>query len=261
MLSFDAFTVRFEASASLLMSQLEFLGFTFTKRERALYGYEISFLVSCFGESCGLFQYGGKNIGSGVYISINGEYSNNFRDFCLSSGFVFYLLRADIKIDLDGSKYFDLIKDNLINLAEQKNINTSTVGDWIQQKQGRTLYFGSRTSVYFIRLYEKYKQKGYDFGGQEIIRLELEIKPSKQNRLAAARLSALQLLNTYPLANDIFGHFLETGEGVTLSSPKKDSDHERALKALKKQYAKTLHKELANHHGDLVSFAHSLLIN
>lgn len=261
MLSFDAFTVRLEASPSLLKSQLEFIGFTFIKRDRALYGYDVSYLVSCFGESCGLLQYGGQNIGSGVYVSVNGEYSNAFRAFCLASGFLFYLLRADVKIDLDGSRYFDLIKDNLINLAEQKNINTSTVGDWIQQKQGRTLYFGSRTSVYFVRLYEKYKQKGYDFGGQEIIRLELEIKPAKENRLSSARLSALQLLNTYPLSNDIFGHFLETGEGVSLSSPKKDSDHERALKALKKQYSQILHKELANHHGDLVEFAYSLLIN
>ena len=145
-------------------------------------GYRYCYDLELGGLNHGLIQYGGDSVGTGVYVSVMGSHSDRVRDAVLSAGWSGHLIRADIALDFNGSKYFKKLSSDLVELAKTKNLKTSTVGDWVQGVGGRTLYVGARSSAFMVRLYEKYKQKGIDTAGEETIRLELEIKPYKHAR-------------------------------------------------------------------------------
>lgn len=244
MLKFDAFVFRAELHYMQVCKHFDSLGFAL-EAAAPRYGYRFRYNLEIGGQNIGMIQYGGDSVGTGVYVDIQGAHSGRVRDSILKLGWHCYLLRADIALDFNGSEYFKILATDLTALAKTKNLKTSTVGDWIQKVGGRTLYVGSRTSAFMVRLYEKYKQKGIDTEGEETIRLELEIKPYKHARESAFSLSALELVSSSRVYAPIFEKYLTLTEGITLNNIRKESDHERALKHLIKQYQNTLKKQLA----------------
>lgn len=243
-LKFDAFVFRVDADPFEVLQHIESLEFSLVQAVPK-YGYRYCYNLELGGISHGIVQYGGDSVGTGVYVSILGASSGRVRDYFLTLDFPCYLLRADIALDFNGSKYFKKISKDLVVLAKQKGLKTSTVGDWVQGIGGRTLYVGSRSSTFMIRLYEKYKQKGIDTEGEETIRLEMEIKPYKHARLESFTLTALQLVSSSSIYSPIYQKYLKLTEGISMSLIRKDTDHEKALAHMIKQYQNTLKKQLA----------------
>ena len=202
-LKFDAFVFRVELDAFDVCEFFEGLGFSL-ERGSAQYGYRYCYKLELSGAQHGIIQYGGDSVGTGVYVSVMGSHAGRVRDAALSAGWAGVLIRADVALDFDGDKYFRLLSADLIELAKTKSLKTSTLGDWIQGVGGRTLYVGSRTSAFMIRLYEKYKQSGVDTGNEQTIRLELEIKPYKHARMSAFSLSASELVGSSSVYSPIF---------------------------------------------------------
>lgn len=239
---FDAFVFSANVDVSRVCEHFELLGFALIPHHSTL-GYRYAYILELAGLNHGLIQYGGDSVGIGVYVSVTGSHSERVRDSVQS--WDAKLLRADIALDFDGSKFFSEIALELVNLAKEKNLKTSTVGDWVQKIGGRTLYIGSRQSTYMIRLYEKYKQKGVDCGGSEIVRLELEVKPARNARDAAFTMTAIELLSCAKTYSTIYQKYISLTDAQPLTKPRKMTTHELALKQLVIQYQNTLKKQLA----------------
>lgn len=256
-LMFDAFVFRVDFDPIEIVKHLESLEFSLVPAT-ALYGYRYCYKLELGGNSHGIVQYGGDSVGTGVYVQVMGSHSGRVRDYFLTLGLPCHLLRADIALDFNGAKYFKKLSKDLVSLARLKGLKTSTVGDWVQGLGGRTLYVGSRSSTFMIRLYEKYKQKGVDTNGEETIRLEMEIKPYKHARLESFPLTALELVSSSSIYSPIYQKYLKLTEGITMNCIRKDTDHERALAHMVKQYQKTIEKQLDISGGCLDTFYQSL---
>ncbi|AXQ66363.1 MAG: replication initiation factor [Inoviridae sp.] len=149
LLKFDAFAFRVELDISIVCQLFENIGFSLPAGSPR-YGYRYCYDLELGGLNHGLIQYGGDSVGTGVYVSVMGSHSGRVRDAVLSAGWSGHLIRADIALDFNGSKYFKKLSSDLVELAKNKNLKTSTVGDWVQGVGGRTLYVGSRTSAQMI---------------------------------------------------------------------------------------------------------------
>jgi len=254
-LKFDAFVFNANLDVARVCEHFESLGFSLIQHSATL-GYRYAYILELGNINHGLIQYGGDSVGTGVYVSVLGSHSGRVRDSV--QGWDAKLLRVDIALDFNGSDYFGKIALDLVNLAKEKKLKTSTVGDWAQRIGGRTLYVGSRTSAFMVRLYEKYKQKGIDTGGEETIRLELEVKPYKHARLAAFALTASQLVGSSSIYSQIYEKYIELSDGITLNNLRKETSHESALRQMVIQYQNTLKKELEIHNGCVYSLFQSL---
>ena len=256
-LKFDAFVFRVELDIAIVCQLFENIGFSLPAGSPR-FGYRYCYELELGGLKHGLIQYGGDSVGTGVYVQVMGSHSGRVRDVVLAAGWSGHLIRADIALDFNGAKYFKKLSSDLVELAKTKNLKTSTVGDWVQGVGGRTLYVGSRTSAFMVRLYEKYKQKGVDTGGEETIRLELEIKPYKHARLSAFALTADQLVGSSSIYSPIYEKYLKLSDGITLNNLRKETSHESALRQMVIQYQNTLKKELEIHSGCVYSLFLSL---
>lgn len=253
---FDAFIFNANLDVLSVCKHFELLGFALIPHAATL-GYRYAYLLELGGSNHGLIQYGGDNVGTGVYVSVAGSHAGRVRDSVQS--WDAKLLRADIALDFNGSQFFSSITLDLVNLAKSKNLKTSTVGDWAQRIGGRTLYIGSRQSTYMVRLYEKYKQKGVDCGDFETIRLELEIKPALHARLAAFTMTPFDLLSSAKTYASIYEKYLSLTNAESLTRPRTMTSHEKAFAQMIKQYQKTIKKQLDITGGCLDTFYRSLI--
>lgn len=253
---FDAFVFNANLDVISVCQHFELLGFSLLPHSASL-GYRYAYILELGGLNHGLIQYGGDTVGTGVYVSVTGSHSERVRDSV--QHWDAKLLRADVALDFDGAQYFPQIAVDLVNLAKEKKIKTSTVGDWAQQIGGRTLYIGSRQSTYMIRLYEKYKQKGVDCGGSELVRLELEIKPALHARVLAFTMTATELLSCAKTYSSIYEKYLSLTDAQSLTKPRKMTNHEKAFAQMIKQYQKTIKKQLDLSGGCLDTFYQSLI--
>lgn len=257
-LKFDAFIFKVSLDSELVGRFFESLDYDL-EPIAPVSGYRYAYSVSRSSVTHGRIQWGGDNVGSDVYVSIMGSDSGLVRDAVLSAGWNCSLLRADVALDFDGADYFNSIAADLVDTAKTRRLKTSTVGDWIQQKEGRTLYVGSRTSVFMMRLYEKYKQKGIDTHGEQTVRLELEIKPTKSARKKSFDLSALDLVSSSRSFAHLYEKYFKLTDGLTMNQIKKQSDHDRALSHMIKQYQNTIKKQLEICNGSIYDLFQSLI--
>ena len=92
----------------------------------------------------------GDSVGVGVYVSVMGSHSGRVQGCCFIRWLGWYFIRADIALDFDGAKYFDLLSSDLIGLSKTKNLKTSTVGgDWVQAGGRVEHCIGSRHSAFY----------------------------------------------------------------------------------------------------------------
>lgn len=250
--TFDAYVCSIDVSFHDFSRLLESEGFKF-KPVNAMYGYDFAFMFQDKDENKILVMFGEKF--SDLYVSCMGQKSNLV--FQLSRQFAGRLHRADVKIDFDDVDAFDLLVPTFIDIAKKKNLKLSQVGDWSLGRDGRTLYVGSRSSVYMIRLYEKFKQSDlYDDVASGRVRLELEIKPDKPDQKKSAfLLDCIELLETSKTYAPIFKTFIsDYKEKISLTSPRKLTSLEVTVKHLHRQYDKTFTELIELVDGDLSKF-------
>lgn len=216
-------------------------------------GYSFGLKVSLFSDTACTIFYGGSNVGSRIFVTSSGSFSTVLRDFLVSSySRQSVLVRADVCLDFVAPARFDDLVNKSVYIAKTHRLKTGTVGDWIQKKDGRTLYIGSRTSPAFMRLYEKGKQ--LINGDPSLVRLEIECKPKN---FEARRHWFSQPAHLFWTYNKWVSDLAErvTGSEVLQSSVycgtvHRDPDHDRALHYMIKQYRNTILNELTFNGGD-----------
>lgn len=228
--------------------------------ERAIpkYGYREAYSLVRGTTKHMLIQSGGEAVGTGTYCSANGHFANEFYAWLVDNKTEYQLIRADVKIDLDGQEYFEQIAKMLKIVALNHRLKTSCMGDWVQTNTGRTLYVGSRQSPVYCRLYEKGHQ--YSFASN-LVRLEFEIKPKKHARLELAGQPAANFLNVNRWVSELISMMTQSTiepSDLKLGTVYLPSDHERALAHLVKQYQSTIKKQLTLDGGCLDNLWHTL---
>lgn len=256
---FDAYTITVEASPIDVFDYLSNDLLLSLEPAKASLGYHYSYRIFCGADAVGFLQYGGDNTGGRVYVSVLGSYSQVFYDHISKSDFVYYVVRADVKFDYIGSDVYNRLYTRLVDLAKQKYLKTSLAGDWVQNREGRTLYIGSRSSVYMLRMYEKYKQTKL-LTDNEVCRLELEVKPKGDQRLRARHFTPLDFIASCAWSSEFFNS-LNFGVDIipALGTIRKETDQERAYAWLKKQYLTTLRKQFEIFGGCEKTFIEDLL--
>lgn len=132
---------------------------------------------------CGQAQVGGNTrskLGDHVQIELSGSKADHYYNTTTffsdlpESCSAAYVQRIDLAYDVTGD--FQSISDLILSLPEMARVSTSYIESVENGVLCRTRYFGSRTSAFFIRLYEKGKQTG---GASDWLRFEVEVKPTK----------------------------------------------------------------------------------
>lgn len=165
-----------------------------------------------------------------------------------------YVTRADVAWDVRGPRAFQDLRGRLVQAADDHGLKLREIGDPRDgATSGRTVYCGSRSSVTFVRLYEK----GLELRGKaatpaeaaaipdDLVRLEIEVKPPKlPGRAAVARMQPFELWGcarwTKKLAEDVLQ--VQDLERVALAG-RRQSDDERALEHLARQYRMVMTRE------------------
>lgn len=244
---FDWYRAGIDQDPTLIVQLLQqkYPHSTFEPR-RPSFGYQYgAAMLAPDGDQMAFMQYGGSNVGTRTLLESSGSKSHQF---ALSVRDLFpdhLLLRGDIAKDYMGGKAdFQSITRAIIQTAKRNRVGTSVAGDWIDGVKGRTLYAGSRTSPVYLRCYEKGLQDPL-LGNTDIIRLELEFKPKREDARAT-------YATTSP--EDFWGanRFLVDltrvlGSNVSLQpssgSLHQPTDHERSWHWMLKQYAKVIAKQ------------------
>lgn len=161
--------------------------------------------------------------------------------------------RVDVAVDFDYEGAFTDLEGIALKVAlehKPQPLCTAVSGDHYQL-QGRTSYFGSRTSTHFVRVYEK----GYEQRSKGIIpdasltwsRLEMECKPAKKGdaRKQAATLSPDQIAHSSPWTSQIASAVGSScGEGVRLTAQRVNSDFINTMYHMAKQYGPGIRKAI-----------------
>lgn len=158
--------------------------------------------------------------------------------------------RIDISRNGEETGTWSTLFKACTSLAEEFGLKTSLVGDYIGKENGRTLYVGSRKSNVYVRLYEKGRQQigltrdpfERDRISTEWVRLEVQVRPQDDARWRAAETTADEGWGfsewTRELAQRVKGLDVET---VTMQH-KRETDDERALKWVARQYGGTFER-------------------
>lgn len=112
--------------------------------------------------------------------------------------------RADVAYDVDEPGAFDRLYKAAHALARAPRrggrggvLATSTVGDWLDGENGRTLYIGAPSSALRIRIYEKGHEQRAKHPDQKFspdwVRVEWQIRPNSAGKSRAATASAAEL--------------------------------------------------------------------
>lgn len=153
--------------------------------------------------------------------------------------------RIDHAIDLCGEKIFEHLYGHAVAICKQHGLRGAPAGDWVTPDGGRTFYVGSRSSQVFVRIYEKGIKYARDLGEpltRELrgwVRCELELKPqTKVAKGLATQIEGPQMWGatgwTDQLAKEALGM---QSEPVNIRE-RRESNTERALRFMGKQYAK-----------------------
>lgn len=218
------------------------------------------------GDCTVTFMYGGVSQGSKVYCIASGVHSERFAAWVRYFFPDHELVRADVALDFNEFAAWVTLAGWGINLSRLSNIKNRFIGCAgaellnTPHGDGRTLELGSRSSVGFMRIYEKGKKDNPDL--PDWVRAELEFKPKGlQARQAYAKASKLQIINAVKWVSRFFS---ELGVSVVArpcaaGTLKTLTTHETTIRHLRKQYQKVFLAELELNGGSLEDLGRTLV--
>lgn len=177
--------------------------------------------------------------------------------------FPHHVTRMDTALDFDGPGTWDRLYEIALRLAlnvepdpddlrrNPREVSLSQAGDWIRPVAGRTLYLGSKSSAVIVRLYEKGKQlKGLALDGgpeisEDLVRLEVQVRPDGDARHRAARCDPLDAFGYADWTKELLRRVQGANVERVHIRERRESDHERAMYWLVRQYGAHLLDELA----------------
>lgn len=197
-----------------------YVGFPPTQERRTHRNYECCIIWECDDFKI-FFNYSGFGKNMGAFIEVKGFIGcNTLVNFLISHGWRWSLTRSDISIDFsNGKKGFHNLQCDLMDYAKQKNIDSiQTVGDWLYEKKGRTLYVGAKSSNTQIRLYEKSKEQ-YEKGNlnypANVNRLEVQFRPTSIQKKHINVLTPLSVLSFNRNLVDLFNKYFSSSISPT----------------------------------------------
>ena len=151
---------------------------------------------------------------------------------------------------------YDVLQDTCTAVAREMRIKVGTAGDHLVTLEGRTLYLGATKSGVRLRLYDKAAERRAKLNDPAKLaslpaswaRVEAQIRPhGRDARTAASTASPMALLGSarwlQALALSITGLDVPRFQA---SPAWRQSDHDRAYRAMLKQYGSTLRQVLGD---------------
>lgn len=252
---FDYYTAGIEAGADRV---IETLAGTYQMADllpdRPQNGYERACKLVTGDLTHARIQWGGPSVGTRVWASASGTEAPAFAGTVRQSFPDHALLRADVAIDYCEPGAWDSLSALALEVADRFQLKVKHLGDFHREKDGRTLYIGSRQSPVMQRVYEKGKQTG---GDPDHVRCELELKPKNAAaRAVYASASPEQMWGASRWTSFVL-RVLQGSDAPMLAPPgtvRQKSDDERALEFMARQYGKILRKKLEALGGDVEAF-------
>jgi len=248
---FDYYTASIEAKADRVLDHLacsfELSDITPTTPKN---GYERAYNVVRGDSVLARVQWGGNSVGTRVWASASGDRAPAFAAVVRDEFRGHNLLRADVAIDYCEPGAWDSLYALGLETADQFRLKVEHRGDYHREKDGRTLYIGSRSSAAYKRIYEKGKQTG---GDPDHVRAELELKPQNAK---AKQVYAYASPEQMWMATRWTQHLLKVLTGVDGMQPappgtiRQLTDDDRALEFMFKQYGNVLRRKLEAMGGD-----------
>ena len=189
---------------------------------------------------------GGDHVNGTIQLESKGGHAPVLNKILTESRAFFLPTRVDVAIDWFENGLFDCIAASAIAFAQdrKKPLKIGYAGDWARG-ESRTLYIGSRKSEIFLRIYEKgYKarQDGDLDAPLNWVRVEPEFKfQSFKKRMCVSGFTPSQFFQIGWI-KEFTEYLMFNTESIPLPSSYKAPDYDRALRALKRQYGKTLEK-------------------
>lgn len=159
--------------------------------------------------------------------------------------------RVDVATDFDEAGGFERIRSLIHPIARAAGVAVLFIGD-PDGIEGRTLYYGSKSSDVRVVLYEKGKQmrgKGDMRASETWVRVELRVRPRKDRKARAASLSASQLWGMAKWSSVVARDVLSTVIPFVPDQSMRITDCEKAVNHMFTQYARSLRSHAELHGG------------
>ena len=171
-----------------------------------------------------------------------------------------HVTRMDAAIDYDEPGCWDRLYPVARDLAlgapapgdprrRVSEVSVSQAGDWLRPVAGRTFYVGSFKSAVLVRLYEKGKQlrgRALDGGAdisEDLVRLEVQVRPEGASRTKAASSDPIHAFGYADWSRELLRRVEGQGVERVHIHERRESDHERSMHWLVKQYGDHLAEE------------------
>ena len=155
--------------------------------------------------------------------------------------------RFDVALDFSCDGAFEWASDLGFAVIDEFGLDCEQRGDWHNLIKGRTLYVGSRKSTHYCRIYEKGIQmrlNGFSpSASPNWVRVEFEVKPSRQSRLLASKMEPLDVIHSSRWSTMLSNLLGSVGmRSVSLSTRRQKSEVVQSLEHMFYQYSSLLKK-------------------
>lgn len=190
---------------------------------RPRHGYEAcTTLIDGDGDRWLDVLHGGAN---GVMVETSGEGSPGVVDLVRSAWPIHAVARADVCqdfVDEEQGTYDRLLPRLEQIVRDHGRVKDREVAPRVAKHDGRSFYMGKRTSETYIRTYEKPEEMVSKGGHHSLkvffgrwVRVEIETKPQKDNRLRACTFQPHEYFGLSRLGRAVVSQILETEVGKT----------------------------------------------
>jgi hypothetical protein len=169
--------------------------------------------------------------------------------------------RIDVAEDRRSGGLFHRLHRLSKRIAKRYGIQWRPDGDWATPDAGRTIYLGSRSSQIMLRIYEKGLKFAKETGApvtdelRNWIRIEVEFKPQNpHSRQLAPNIEPAAIWGTAAWLADFAQEAMAMQAERININQRRESNQDRALRFMGKQYAAHLHALYKQLDGDLTAF-------
>jgi len=228
----------------------------------AMHGYTSGFDLKSDGSVVARMLSGGRNGAPHVWAS--GDDTEALVSVVRGTWpYLHRVSRMDAAEDFDGGGTWSRLYALTVALADEHGLSIDQAGDWHRGVAGRTFYVGGRKSAVRARLYEKGKQlRGLALDGgadisSDLVRLEVQVRPEGWGRDRAAVGAPEEAFGYADWTRELGRQVLGLDIDRVHIRERRESDDERAIKWLVRQYGEHLER-LAERRGGWAAMGEEL---
>ena len=227
------------------------------------FNYHRSLTVSERGERVATILHGGPNGHPNVEAS--GERAPALAALLRAMG-PHRVTRCDVAIDLYGEDAFALTEQLAVTIAKEEGLACRKIASPLDRTAGETIYLGSRSSTLFARIYEKGKAEAAVYSDvsthalQRWVRCELEVKPQKDMKAAAASMPPEAFWGCSAWATRLAQEAFAMSPEPIPFHPRRTASDDRAFAFMCAQYRNLLQRRCTERHGgDRLALAQEII--